>query len=69
MDKSDSKIYINKYGTKRYKNSKGYYHRLDGPAIEWLNGDKAWYKEGKGHMVQQMNIQMERNIGGYYIKD
>jgi len=42
MDKSGSKIYINEYGTKRYFNSKGYYHRLDGPAIEWLNGDKKW---------------------------
>jgi len=56
MDKSDKsdkgfymKMYINEYGTKIYKNSKGYYHREDGPALEYTNGDKFWYKEGRWH--------------------
>jgi len=42
-------MYINKYGTKTYTNSKGQLHRLDGPAIEHANGDKEWYKEDKYH--------------------
>ena len=25
------------------------YHREDGPAIEWVDGDKDWYKHGKRH--------------------
>jgi len=49
MDKSNSKIYIDKFKNKIYKNSKGLYHRLDGPAIECRNGSKEWYKEGLYH--------------------
>jgi hypothetical protein len=26
---------------------KGHYHRLDGPAIEYSNGEKYWYFHGK----------------------
>jgi len=44
-----TKRYIDKYGIKRYRNSKGELHRLDGPAIEYTNGDKSWYKEGLLH--------------------
>jgi len=49
MDESDTKIYIDKDGNKEYFNLKGKWHRLDGPAKEWLNGDKEWYKEGRFH--------------------
>jgi len=34
---------------KRYINSRGQYHRDDGPAIEWPNGNKFWWKKGKRH--------------------
>jgi len=51
MDESDTKIYIGKDGTKEYRNSKGYLHRLNDPAIEYINGDKFWYKEGLCHRV------------------
>jgi len=44
-------MYISEYGSKFYKNSKGLYHKLDGPAIEWSNGDKYWFKEGKHHRI------------------
>jgi len=43
MDKSCTKMYINKYGDKAYKNSKGYCHREDGPAIEYSDISKSWY--------------------------
>ena len=29
----------------------GQYHRLDGPAIEYKNGDKFWYQNGKLHRM------------------
>lgn len=32
-----------------YRNDQGLYHREDGPAIEWFNGSKAWYVNGKCH--------------------
>jgi len=49
MDTSNSKMYIDNLGAKTYKNSKGEFHRFDAPAVEYLNGDKWWYKEGKLH--------------------
>jgi hypothetical protein len=32
-----------------YKENTEILHREDGPAIEYNNGDKAWYKEGLYH--------------------
>jgi hypothetical protein len=34
-----------------WTNAAGEKHRLDGPAIEWLNGGKAWYVNGKLHRL------------------
>jgi len=49
MDKSNTKMYIDVIGNNIYENPKGYFHKLDGPAIKYTNGDKLWYKEGKLH--------------------
>ena len=40
---------IDKYGTIRYKNEYGQYHREDGPAYEDTNGYKVWYINDKTH--------------------
>ncbi len=32
-----------------YKDDK--LHRLDGPAIEWVDGSKSWWKNGVRHRV------------------
>ena len=46
MNKSECKT--DRYGTKEwYLNGK--YHREDGPAREYANGDKVWYLNGKCH--------------------
>ena len=34
---------------KRYYNSEGQYHREDGPAVEFANGDKFWHINNKLH--------------------
>jgi len=36
-------------GTVEYRNKDGKYHREDGPAVEYTNGDKFWYINGKRH--------------------
>ena len=36
-------------GHKTWYDFDGKYHREDGPAIEWNNGNKWWYKHGKYH--------------------
>jgi len=57
MDNSNTKMYIDEYGSKVFENSKGDYHRKDGPAIERSNGDKFWYKEGKPHRIDGPAIE------------
>ena len=37
------------HGNTGYYNKEGQYHRLDGPAVEYANGDKAWYQNGMCH--------------------
>jgi hypothetical protein len=46
---SESVMEIDKHGNKVWKNINGKYHRTDGPAVEWSNGDKVWYVNGKPH--------------------
>jgi hypothetical protein len=45
----ESKLTINEYRTKRWILPNGKYHREDGPAIEWIDGDKEWHRNGKLH--------------------
>ena len=46
---SGSAMIIDQSGNKIWKNSKGHYHRTDGPALELPNGTKAWFVDGKRH--------------------
>jgi hypothetical protein len=43
------KCEIDQFGSKMWKNEKGQLHRLNGPAVENINGHKAWYKNGLKH--------------------
>ena len=40
---------IDQDGTIRYYNENNEFHREDGPAIEFTNGYKEWYKDGLRH--------------------
>jgi hypothetical protein len=42
---------VDQFGNKKWFNSKGDFHREDGPACEYTNGDKYWYINGKKHRV------------------
>ena len=44
-------IEINDKGNIRYYNKKGERHRLDGPAVEYPNGEKEWWVNGKKHRL------------------
>jgi len=63
-----TKMYINEFGDKIYKNSKRQYHRLDGPAVEWLNGNKWWYKEDFRHRKDGPAIECS-NGDKYWYKE
>jgi hypothetical protein len=36
-------------GNKWYRNEQVQLHRIDGPAIEWADGNKAWFVNGQLH--------------------
>lgn len=36
-------------GDRVWRNAKGQFHRLDGPAIEWANGGEFWYADHQLH--------------------
>lgn len=42
---------IDQYGAKRWYNEKSQYHREDGPAIIYKDGDQYWYYNDKRHRV------------------
>ena len=46
-------IHIDEYGHKRYYKDRALtkLHRLDGPAIEWADGSKAWCVDGQRHRL------------------
>jgi len=48
---SESILTEDEYGNKYWTKKNGLLHRLDGPAIEWANGHKEWYKNGWIHRL------------------
>ena len=45
------KVTVDEQKTIRWYNDKDERHRLDGPAVEWLDGYKAWWIDGKLHRL------------------
>ena len=54
-----SKLYINN-GDKEWRLPGGDLHREDGPAVEWNNGRKEWWINGKRHRVGGPAYIMDR---------
>ena len=48
---NESTLEIDPFGNKRWKNKHGKFHRLGGPAIEYLKGTKYWFQDGKLHRL------------------
>lgn len=53
----ESTFVIDKWGNKIWRNSLGQLHREDGPAIEYANGFKTWYLNGKRHRLNGPAIE------------
>jgi hypothetical protein len=54
---NESFMEIDVWGIKSWKNKEDKFHRLDGPAKEWPNGHKEWYKDGKLHRLDGPAIE------------
>jgi hypothetical protein len=71
-DNEKEVYYINKEKEewpKCWKNEKGKLHREDGPAWEWENGDKEWYKEGGLHREDGPAIERADGYKEYWINN
>jgi hypothetical protein len=51
------KVTVDEQKTIRWYNDKDKRHRLDGPAIEYADGYKAWYVNGKLHRLDGPAIE------------
>ncbi len=64
-----AKYYVeaNTNGTHWYKDPEmKIHHREDGPAIEWANGNKEWYKDGKFDRVGGPAIELTDGTKSWY---
>jgi len=53
---------------KEYRNDKGLLHRIDGPAVIFVDGSKGWYKNGHLHRLNGPAIIYACGTKFWYIK-
>jgi hypothetical protein len=41
-------------------------HRLDGPAVEWANGEKYWYQNGQRHRLDGPAVEWANGAKTWY---
>ena len=54
-------------GNKYWYNEEREYHREDGPAIEYVNGNKYWYINGKRHREDGPAVKYEDGSKAWYL--
>jgi hypothetical protein len=62
-------IEIDEDGKKRYYSDRHMTiaHRLDGPAVEWANGNKAWYVNGSLHREDGPAVEHTSGTKEWYV--
>ena len=56
-------------GTRRYYNFAGQLHRLDGPAVVYAGGAKAWYQNGLRHRTDGPAFMLADGRKWWYLND
>ena len=64
---SDSVRTVLPGGAVEHRDAQGQFHRLDGPAIEWANGDKVWYQNGLRHRLDGPAFEGARGIRSWFV--
>ena len=62
------RTYVGKSGNKYYFKN-GMLHRLDGPAVEHINGHKEWWNNDKLHRLDGPAIEYINGDKSWYIND
>ena len=63
------RIEVDTRGTRRYYNNLGQLHRLDGPAVEYADGDKYWYQNDQFHRTNGPAIMLADGRKWWYLND
>ena len=61
------RVEVDMRGTRWYYNSDNQFHREGGPAIEWHDGTKSWYQNGKRHRIDGAAIEYSDGDKAWYI--
>jgi hypothetical protein len=61
------KVTVDCNKTIRWHNDKDQLHRLDGPAIEYADGDKEWYVDGKHHRLEGPAVEYADGDKAWYV--
>jgi hypothetical protein len=72
VDKAGNKFWYNNDKSIPYITKwqfSGNLHRLDGPAIEWINGDEEWFINGKKHRINGPAIKCVNGHNEWYVND
>jgi hypothetical protein len=60
---------INEHGDAYHYNSKRQFHRLDGPAVEYTTGTKAWFINDKYHRLDGPAVEWTTGERNWYLMD
>ena len=60
---------IDKDGNRFWKNEKDELHRVEGPAIEWSDGEKCWYRNEWLHRIDGPAIEYRSGTKEWYEND
>ena len=52
---------------KVWYNERGQFHREDGPAMEWKDGTKIWYLNGKRHREDGPACELANGSKAWYL--
>ena len=63
------RIETDESGTRRYYNSAGQLHRLDGPAVVYAGGANAWYQNGLRHRTDGPAFMLADGRKWWYLND
>lgn len=68
--KKDKSIFvIDSGGIKRWYDKNKHYHRENGPALEYTNGDKFWFKNGRLHRENGPAVEYANGSKYWYLDD
>ena len=64
-----STMTVDEYGNKHWKNEIGALHRLDGPAVEYVDSEKHWCQNGRLHREDGPAVELQDGSVDWYFKD